>query len=170
MQKSFIYGIMAPYGFNCLPTKHKGESYNGSGRLRRHPHRVFCRDDLRRRKEQKERDVRSGLCAGRAQRRTVAVGVRLRNVLFFGSDIHRLRRPVRLAVRRCRDMDRHRERRAGLVARVGRARSQNAHHGAAIGLRDDARLFRQTFRRRQTAHSRVRHHLHIPYTLHGVAV
>ena len=80
-------------------------------------------------------------------RRTVAYGIRIRNLLFFIGCIRRLCRTVRLEIRSGFDVDRTRKCVHRLAHGVGDPRAQDKGHDKSSRFRDDARILFEEVRK-----------------------
>ena len=119
---------------------------------------------------QKVHVQRRRLHSGRAQRRSVAFGVRVRHELFLCGHFRRIRRSIRLEIRRCRHVDWYRQRYSGQLAGVVGTRPAHARDDAPSGRVHDAGVLRRALPEQGPAGCGGCHHLRVPDSVHGVCL
>ena len=111
-----------------------------------------------------------GICAGRTERRAVADGFCIRNLLLLGCHFRGICRTVWLEIRYFLHMGRHWKRFAGLPAGLGGARTPNPDYDPAPEQRDDAGFFRKAVWQRGAEGGGFHRDLHFPDSLYGFPV
>ena len=131
----------------------------------------ILRDHDRRRLLQSQACLqRRRLRAGRSLGRSLADGLCLRHVLFLGGHLRGLCRPVRVALRHRVHLDRAGQRLHRFAAGLGDPGPPHPHHDPAAVKRHHAGIPGQALRQQRPEDRRVGDHIHLPDSLHRVAV